>query len=40
MHADDEVGIRTDQHSYIVAREQDYLKGPMRELYDLKSDPH
>jgi arylsulfatase len=32
-------GLRTDQHKYILAREQDYLGGPMRELYDLQSDP-
>lgn len=33
-------GIRTEQYKYILSREQDYRGGPMRELYDLMSDPH
>ncbi|MEA3344681.1 MAG: sulfatase [Chloroflexota bacterium] len=33
-------GLRTDRYKYILAREQDYLRGPMQELYDLQSDPH
>lgn len=33
-------GLRTDRYKYILAREQDYLGGPMRELYDLAADPH
>ncbi|KPJ62479.1 MAG: hypothetical protein AMS15_03850 [Planctomycetes bacterium DG_23] len=32
--------LRTDEYKYILAREQDYRGGPMRELYDLKADPH
>ena len=33
-------GLRTDQYKYILSREQDYQGWPMRELYDLMSDPH
>lgn len=33
-------GLRTDQYKYILSREQDYRGWPMRELYDLMSDPH
>jgi len=33
-------GLRTDEYKYILAREQDYRGRPMRELYDLKQDPH
>ena len=33
-------GLRTDKYKYILARERDYRNGPMRELYDLASDPH
>lgn len=32
--------IRTDAHKFILARQRDYRHGPMRELYDLKADPH
>ena len=32
--------LRTDRYKYILAREEDYRRGPMRELYDLRSDPH
>ena len=32
-------GIRTNRYKFILAREQDYRGGPMRELYDLSSDP-
>jgi arylsulfatase A-like enzyme len=31
--------LRTDEHKFILSREQDYLGTPMRELYNLKSDP-
>lgn len=31
--------IRTDTHKLIVAREPDFYGTPMRELYDLRSDP-
>ena len=33
-------GLRTDEYKYILAREQDFRGGPMRELYQLRSDPH
>ena len=33
-------GLRTERYKYILAREEDYLRKPMRELYDLDSDPH
>jgi len=32
--------LRGDGYKYILAREEDYRGGPMRELYDLKKDPH
>jgi arylsulfatase A-like enzyme len=32
--------IRTDSYKFILARQQDYRRGPMRELYDLTSDPN
>ena len=31
--------LRTVQHKFILAREQDLLGNPPRELYDLKADP-
>jgi arylsulfatase A-like enzyme len=31
--------IRTDAHKFILAREEDFYHTPMRELYDLKTDP-
>ncbi len=31
--------LRTASHKLIVAREQDLLGNPMRELYDLAADP-
>lgn len=31
--------LRTNQYKFILAREQDYLGNPMRELYDLEHDP-
>ena len=32
--------IRTDTHKFILAREQDFYGTPMRELYDLRTDPN
>ena len=32
-------GIRTPDHRYILARQQDFYGNPMRELYDMKADP-
>ncbi|MDO8682586.1 MAG: DUF4976 domain-containing protein [Armatimonadota bacterium] len=32
-------GLRTDRYKFILARNRGYRKGPMRELYDLESDP-
>ncbi len=32
--------IRTRTHKFILAREEDYYKTPMRELYDLRNDPN
>jgi arylsulfatase A-like enzyme len=31
--------LRTDIYKFILAREQDYLGNPTRELYDLQEDP-
>jgi arylsulfatase A-like enzyme len=31
--------IRTDRHKFILAREEDFYRTPMRELYDLAEDP-
>ena len=32
-------GLRTKDHRFILAREQDFYGNPMKELYDLRSDP-
>lgn len=32
--------IRTTTHKFILAREEDFYRTPMRELYDLRSDPN
>jgi len=32
-------GIRTKDHRFILARQQDFYGNPMKELYDLRSDP-
>ena len=32
--------IRTDTHKFIKALEEDFYHTPMRELYDLRADPH
>lgn len=31
--------LRTERHKMIVAREEDFYRRPMRELYDLETDP-
>jgi arylsulfatase A-like enzyme len=31
--------LRTERHKFIMAREQDLLGNPMKELYDLEADP-
>lgn len=32
--------LRNDTHKFILAREEDFYHTPMRELYDLRSDPN